>query len=105
MLIEQGLYAQVVMLRQNYLKTTEENKNKNEAKFKLQGRSAISKRWFDINFHYIEEHFITREPDFYRIIYQRNEKTQDTNTFKMFEVPIRNSKCVVKLSFTVRPEC
>ena len=93
------------MLRQKYFKITEANKNKNEAKLKFQGRSAISKRWFDIDFHYIEEHFITREPDFYRIIYQRNEKTQDTNTFKMFEVPIGNSKCAVKLSFTVRPEC
>ena len=40
MLMEQGLYAQVVMLRQKDLKITEANKNKNEAKFKFQGLSA-----------------------------------------------------------------
>ena len=36
--IEQGLYAQVVMLRQNYLKITEETKSKNDSKFKFQGQ-------------------------------------------------------------------
>ena len=33
--MEQGLYAQVVKLRQKYLGFTAENKNKNEAKFKF----------------------------------------------------------------------
>ena len=50
MSIEQGLYAQVVMLRRKYLKIAEANKNKNEAKFKLQGHSARSQRWFDLGF-------------------------------------------------------
>ena len=40
--MEQGLYAQVVMLRQKDLNITEENKNKNEDKFKSQGQSARS---------------------------------------------------------------
>ena len=35
--MEQGLYAQVVMICRKDLKITEENKNKNEAKFKFQG--------------------------------------------------------------------
>ena len=35
--MEQGLYVQVVMLCRKYLKITEANKNKNEAKFKFQG--------------------------------------------------------------------
>ena len=52
---EQGLYAQVVMLRRKDLKTTEANKNKNEAKFKFQGQSARSQRWFDLDFDWIEE--------------------------------------------------
>ena len=47
MAMEQGLYAQVVVLHQKYLKITEANKNKNEAKFKFQGQSLISKRWLD----------------------------------------------------------
>ena len=37
---EQGLYARVVVLHRKYLKFTEANKNKNEAKFKFQGQSV-----------------------------------------------------------------
>ena len=35
MLMEQGLYAQFVMLRRKYLKTNQADKNKNEARFKF----------------------------------------------------------------------
>ena len=90
MLMEQGLYSQVVMLLRKYLKTTEANKDKNEAKFKFQGQSERLQRWFDLDFDWIEEIFITREPWFYRKIFQRHDETQDTNTFKFFEVPIGN---------------
>ena len=61
---EQGLYAQVPMLCQMDLKTTKATKNKNEAKFKFQGQSAISQRWFDLAFDLIEENFSTRETEF-----------------------------------------
>ena len=74
MVIEQGLYAQVVVIRQNNLKITEQNKNKNEDKFKFQGQSAGSQRWFDIDFDWIEENFSTREPGFYMTFYQRHDK-------------------------------
>ena len=40
--IEQGLYAQVVMISRRDLKFIVSNNNKNEAKFKFQGQSAIS---------------------------------------------------------------
>ena len=50
---EQGLYAQVVMLSQKYLKFIAENKNKNEAKLKFQGQPARSQRWLDIEFDQI----------------------------------------------------
>ena len=105
MLVGKGLYAQVVILSRKGLRIIEENKNKNEAEFKFQGQSTGLQRWFDIYFDWIEENCSTREPDFYRKIFQSHDKTQDTNTFKMFEVPIGNSKCVEKLSFTVRPKC
>ena len=36
MVMEQGLYAQVVMLRRKDLKISESNKDKNEDKFKFQ---------------------------------------------------------------------
>ena len=39
-----GSYAQVIMLRRNYLNITEANKNKNEDEFKFQGQSARSQR-------------------------------------------------------------
>ena len=45
MTMEQGLYAQVVMISQKGLHFIAENKNKNEEKFKFQGQSASSKRW------------------------------------------------------------
>ena len=86
------------------MKITEANKNKNGAKFKFQGQYARSQRWFDLDFDCIEEEFITSEPDFYRKIFQRHEDTQDINIVQIFEVPIGNSKCVEKLSFTVMPQ-
>ena len=48
------------------MKFIAENENKHEAKFKFQGRFAISQRWFDIDFEWIEVNFSTHEPDFYK---------------------------------------
>ena len=78
------------------LKITEWNKNKNKAKYKFQGQSAMSQCWFDLDFGCIGVNFSTLEPEFYRDISQGRDDTQDTNTFKIFEVPIRNSKYVKK---------
>ena len=63
MAVEQELYAQVVKLRQKDLKFIAANKNKNEAKFKFQGQSARSQRWFDLDFDWIEVNFSTCEHD------------------------------------------
>ena len=65
MAMEQGLYAQVVKIRQKDLKFISANTNKNETKFKFQGLSVRSQRWFDLDFDYIEVNFSTREPDLY----------------------------------------
>ena len=97
--MEQGLYSQFFVLSRKHLKITESNKNKNKDKFKFQGQSARSQHWFDPDFGCIEDNFSTREPDLYRKIYQRRDKTQDTNTFKMFEVPIGNTKFVEEMEF------
>ena len=59
MVMKRGLYAQVVKLRQKYLKFTAANKNRNEAKFKSRGQYARSQRWFDIEFGWIEIKFGT----------------------------------------------
>ena len=74
------------------------------AKFKFQGRSARSQRWFDLEFDWIEVNFRTCDPDFYKKLFLVHEDTQDTNTFKLFQVPIGNSKYVEKLSFTMMPQ-
>ena len=66
MATEQRLYAQVIMLCQKHLKFVAADKNKNEAKFKFQGQSERSQRWFDLEFDWIEVNFSTRETDFYK---------------------------------------
>ena len=50
MAMEQGLYAQMFKLRRKDLKFIAANKNKNESKFKFQGLSERSQRWFDLDF-------------------------------------------------------
>ena len=66
MAMEQGLYAQVIMPCREDLKFVAANKNKNEAKFKFQGQSARSQRWFDIDLDWIGVSFSTRDPDLYK---------------------------------------
>ena len=102
--MEQGLYAQVVMISRKGLKLIAENKNKNEAKFKFQGQSSRSQYWFDLDFDWTEVNFSTLEPDLYKKPFHIHDDTQDTNTFKLFQVPIGNSKCVEKSSFTMMPQ-
>ena len=63
--IGQGLYAQDAKISWKDLKFIAEKKNKNEAKLKSQGLSTRSQRWFDLDFDSIEEHFITRNPDYH----------------------------------------
>ena len=91
MSMEQGLYAQVIMLRRNDFNFFATDKKKNQAKFKFQVQSARSQRWFDIDFDWIGVNFSTREPDFYKKLSQIYDNTQDTNTYKNFQVPIGNT--------------
>ena len=81
------------------------NRNKNEAKFKFQGQSARSQRWFDLDFDWIELNSSTREPDFYKKRFQIHDDTLDTNTFKFFQFPMENSNVWKRLSFTMMPQC
>ena len=99
MAMEQGLYAQVVKLRQKDLIFFQQIRTKNESKFKFQGLSERSQHWFDLDFDWIEVNFSTREPDFYKIFFQIHENTQDTNTFKSFQFLTGNAKCVESFKF------
>ena len=87
------------MIFRKYLKITEKDKNKNEDKLKFQGHYEISQHWINIDSDWIEEKSITREPDFYKTIYLRNDKTKDTNTLKRFVFTIENSKNVEEMKF------
>ena len=71
-------------------------KLKMNQKFKFQVQSTRSLLWFDLDLDWIDMNFSTREPDFYKKIFQSRDNEQDTNTFKTFHVPIGNTK-VVKL--------
>ena len=90
MAMEKGLYAQVFKLSQKDLEFIPSNKNLNEAKFKFQGQYARSHRWFGIDFDWVEVNFSTCEPSLYKKLFQSHEGTQDTNTFKLFQVPTGN---------------
>ena len=57
------------MLRRKDLKFVATYKNKTEAKFKFQGQSTRSHRWFDLEFDWIEVSFITRDPDLYNKLF------------------------------------
>ena len=75
------------------------DKNKNESKFKFQGQSRRSRLWFDLDLDWIDINFSTREPDFYKKLFQSHDNEQDTNTFKTFQVPIGNAKVVKSFVF------
>ena len=76
-------------------------RTENEAKFKFQGQLARSQQWFYLDLDYIEVNFSTREPDFYKKLFQSHDDTQDNNTFKRFQVPIGNAKCVESFKFQI----
>ena len=99
--MEQSLYSQVIRIRRKDLKFVATDKNKNEAKFKFQGQSARSQRWFDLDFDWIEVNFHTREPGFYKKLFQSHDDTQDINTIKKIQVPIGNAKCVESFKFRI----
>ena len=98
--MEQGLYSQVINIRRKDLKFVETDL-KNEATFKFQGQLARSQRWFDLDLYWIEINFSTREPDFYKKLFQSHDDTQDNNTLKSFQFPIGNGKCVESFKFRI----
>ena len=56
----------MIRIRRKDLKFVATDKNKNEAKFNFQGKSARSQQWFDLGFDWIEVIFSTREPDLHK---------------------------------------
>ena len=97
--MEQILYAQAVKFRQKYLIFDEADKNENESNFKFLGQSARSQLQSDLGLDCIDMNFSTREPDFYKKFFQSNDSKQEKDTFKTFQVPIRNAKVVKSFMF------
>ena len=97
MAIEQCLYAQVVMIHR---KDPDNKKEKEKTKtYDFQGKSARSTRWFDLDHEWLEENFRTREPDFYKKVYQEKIKGDDKKTYQIFAVPIGNAKTTRNIQF------
>ena len=80
------------------------DKNKTESKFKFQGQSARSQLWFDLDFDWIEINFSSREPDFYKKLFQSHGDTQDNNTFKNFKYQLKMQNVQNHLSFKMTPQ-
>ena len=93
------MYAKALKLRRKYLKFVATYRGGNEAKFKFQCQSTRSQRWFDIDLDWIEVNFSTREPDFYKKLFQIHDNTEDNNTSRFFQVPIGNTKGVESFKF------
>ena len=87
------------MFWQKDLKFDAADKNKNKSKFKFQSQSGRSRLWFDLDLDWIHINFSTREPDFYKKLFQSHDNEQDINIFKIFQVPIRNAKVVKSFVF------
>ena len=98
MATEQGLYAQVIMLRRNYLKITEE-----DSKMRINSSSRVSLQdtSFGVILVLVGLKKSTNEPNLYKNCFQRHDETQDKNTFKMFLFPIGNSKNMEEMKFHI----
>ena len=90
MALEQGLYAKVVMIlrRESY-----DIKEKDKTKiYNFQGKSARTKHWFNLDHEWLKENFMTREPDFYKKLYDNTFRGDTTHDYKTFGVPIVNAR-------------
>ena len=104
MKMEQSLYAQVAKLRHKDLKFVATDKNKNEAKFKFQGKLARSQLQFDLDLDWIEINFSNREPNFYEKLFQSHDDTQDNNTFKKINYQLEMQNVQNHLSSELMPQ-
>ena len=64
MALENGLYAQVNMIRRR--ESDDKKKKYKTNKYSFQGQSAITKHWFDLDHEWSKGNFIIRDPYFYK---------------------------------------
>ena len=58
----------------------------------FQVQSTGLNHWFDLDIKWVEENFITREPQYYKRLFQTNIEGQSGLTYPIFPVTIGNSK-------------
>ena len=58
----------------------------------FQGQFARLKHWFDLDIEWVEKDFSTREPHFYKRLFQSNIQGQYGSKHPTFPVPIANAK-------------
>ena len=68
------------------------SKSKTQNIYNFLEKSARSIRRFDLDDEWLEENFMTREPDFSTKLYQKHIRGHDTKTYHLFVVPIVNTK-------------
>ena len=70
----------------------------------FQEQSARSKHWFDLDIEWFEEKFSTREPQFYKRLFQTNIGGQYGITHPIFPVPIRNAKETGEIEYCLQAQ-
>ena len=68
------------------------NRQKTKRKYLFQGNYKILNNWFYIDIEWIEENFSTREPQFYKSLFQSNIEGQSGSKHPTFSVPTENEK-------------
>ena len=70
--LKEILYVQVVRSCRKSVFQKKDSEKKLKIKYLFQGQSARSKHLFDLDIKWIEEKFSTREPQFYKRLFQTN---------------------------------
>ena len=84
---------------------TEESKNKksngskeSELTYLIQGKSEISQHWFNLDTDWIEDNFMTRQPEFFKRLYCKNIPDQANKywfTFSFTFGSVKNSSYIL----------
>ena len=82
------------------MESDDKKEKEDTKKYNFQGQSAISKRWFDIDREWLEETFMTREPDFYKNCIKLNIGVMIQNDNKYLKYQLVMQKYQEKYSST-----
>ena len=83
--LEDVLYLQDVTIRNNTELQEGEILPKTTETYSFKGHSEISKHWFDIDLEWMEDNFMTREPELCKRLFQRNIESQYEKNFQHFQ--------------------